>query len=131
MTYKESGKLRNLFQNYLDYGAYPEIALAPNENLKLSILKNYFDILIYKDLKERYSISNEYVLRYLLKKAILSNTKDFNINKIFNELKSQNVEVSKNTLYNYVEYTKNIFFLDKLTNYHSPTGASKVFLIDW
>ncbi len=131
MTIKQKWVINNMFMSYLNYGSYPEIALARNENLKLSILQNYMDIIIYKDLKQRYSISNEYVLKYLIKKVVLSNTKDFNISKIFNELKSQNIEVSKNTLYNYLEYLENIFFVKKLHNFFTPNGSVKVFLLDW
>lgn len=131
MTINQKWALKNLFSTYLDYWAFPELALTNNENLKKSILQNYFDIIIYKDLKERYKIENEYVMKYLTKKMILSDTKDININKIFNELKSQNVEVSKNTLYNYLEYLINIFFIEKLYNFYTPTWTTKVFLIDW
>lgn len=131
MTVKQKWVVNNMFMSYLNYGSYPEIALVRNDNLKLSILQNYMDIIIYKDLKQRYNVSNEYVLKYLIKKVVLSNTKDLNISKIFNELKSQNVEVSKNTLYNYLEYLENIFYIKKLHNFFTPNGSLKVFLIDW
>lgn len=131
MTIKQKWFVNNMFLSYLNFGSYPEIALAKNENLKLSILQNYLEIIIYKDLKQRYNISNEYVLKYLIKKVILSNTKDLNISKIFNELKSMQIEVSKNTLYNYLEYLENIFFMKKLHNFFTPNWNIKTFLIDW
>ena len=115
---------------YITYGWYPEICILESENLKFNLLKNYFDILLYKDLIERYNVENEYVIRYLLKVLLLSNTKEISINKTFNELKSKNIEVSKNTLYNYLEYAENIFFIKKLYNLYSPKGFYKTFLYD-
>lgn len=127
---KENGILKNLFREYSTYGWYPEITLVDNIVIKENLIKNYLNILIYKDLIERYRIENEYVIKYLIKSLILSNTKLINVTKIFNELKSQNVSVSKNTLYNYIEYLENIFFIKKLTNYYTPKGFYKVYLYD-
>ncbi len=131
LTIKEKWNLKNIFWTYLKYWAFPELALTNNDNLKSSILQNYFDIIIYKDLKERYKVENEFALKYLIKKIVLSNTKDINISKVFNELKSQNISISKNTLHNYFEYFVNIFFISKLHNFYSPTWILKSFLIDW
>jgi predicted AAA+ superfamily ATPase len=127
---KENGILKSLFREYSTYGWYPEIALIENLVIKENLIKNYLNILIYKDLIERYRIENEYVIKYLIKSLILSNTKQINVTKIFNELKSQNIHVSKNTLYNYIEYLENIFFIKKLTNYYTPKGFYKVYLYD-
>lgn len=104
--------------------------LVDNPAIKENLIKNYLNVLIYKDLIERYRIENEYVIKYLIRSLILSNTKEINVSKIFNELKSKNVSVSKNTLYNYVEYLENIFFIKKVTNYYSPKGFYKIYLYD-
>ncbi|MDP2395367.1 MAG: hypothetical protein Q8S84_00290 [bacterium] len=60
---------------------------------KIDNLKTYLDVLIYKDLIERYSIENEYSLKYLLKNITNSYTKTLNISKIYNELKSLNIKI--------------------------------------
>lgn len=127
---KETWTIKNYLNEYLIYWWYPEISLITNNLLKENLLKNYFDVLLYKDLIERYNIDNEYVIKYLLKSLLISNTKEISVNKIFNELKSQNVEVSKNTLYNYIEYIENIFFIKKLHNFHSLKWFYKAFLFD-
>jgi len=129
-TTKEKWILKNYLMEYITYGWYPEICILDRVVLKQNLLKNYFEILLYKDLMERYSIENEYVIKYLLKVLLLSNTKEISVNKIFNELKSKNIEVSKNTLYNYLEYIENIFFVRKLYNLYSPKGFYKTFLYD-
>jgi uncharacterized protein len=131
MTLQQEWYLKNLFHEYLEYGGYPEVVIANTPGLKTALLSNYFDIIVYRDLKERYSIQNDVALRYLLKRAILSDTKDYNVNKLSRDLQSQGVEVSKNTLYTYLEYCRNIFFLATLHNQYAMKWASKVFLLSW
>jgi len=79
-------------------------------------------------LLERYKIENEFALKYLLKSLTLAYTKQVNINKIYNELKSQNIRIWKSTLYEYYTYTKNVFYITELENFFSKAGAKKWFL---
>jgi predicted AAA+ superfamily ATPase len=95
--------------------------------LKSEILKTYFDILFYKDLLERYKIENEVVMKFLIKRLILNNTKQINLLKIYNQLKSQGIKVSKNTIYEYFTYLKNIFYIDELVNFYKKQSKTYLF----
>lgn len=127
---KEEWELDHLFNLYLQYWWYPEISLIKNNTIKENILKNYLDILIYKDVKERYWVDNDYLLKVLIKKILLWFTKIFSVNKIFNDLKSQNIQLSKNTLYNYIEYLENVFFIKRINNLFSPKWFFKLYFFD-
>lgn len=70
---------------------------------------------------ERYKIDNEKAIRFLTKKLILWNTKRLNLIKIFNELKSNWIKIWNNTIYNYFEYLKNIFFISEINNFYKKT----------
>ncbi len=128
-TEKDIWLLNNLIQEFLEFWSYPEVCLAQNKDTKYELVKWYFNLLLYKDLIERYWIENEYVIKYLIKKLLLTTTKEFNINKTFNEIKSQNIKIWKQTIYNYLEYLKEIFFvkeiLDKVRKW-----AKKFFFYD-
>lgn len=128
-TSKEIWSLKKLFTEYLKFWAYPEIALIDNENIKLELVKTYFEIVLYKDLLERYWVENEYVLKYLFKKIVLTNTKEFSISKVFNELKSQNIKLWIQSLYNYLEYFKEIFFISEINDKYKKTWK-KFYLYD-
>lgn len=125
---EQLGKLKHLLDEVLQYGTFPEIVLAQDALFKKDLLKSYLDILIYKDLLERYKIENELALKYLMKTLALSNSKMININKCYNELKSQGIAIGKTTLYEYYEHLKTIFYLYPLNNYYSPRGSQKSFL---
>lgn len=124
----ELANIKNIFNNILEFWSFPEILLSTNNLFKIDNLKTYLDILIYKDLMERYKIENEYSLKYILKSITNSFTKTLNISKIYNELKSQNIKVWKTTLYEYYEYIKNIFYVYEIENYFNPKAAKKTFL---
>jgi predicted AAA+ superfamily ATPase len=128
-TEKDVWLLKNLIQEFLDFWSYPEIVLSKNKEIKYELIKSYFTLLLYKDLLERYWIENEYVIKYLIKKLLLSTTKEFNINKVFNEIKSQNIKIWKQTIYNYLEYLKEIFFIKEISD-EFKKGSKKFFFYD-
>mgnify|MGYP000913826824 CR=1 FL=1 len=117
-----SSKINAVFSEFLVFGGYPEIVSYPPE-IKISVLQNYFDLIIYRDLIERYDIGRPDILRYLMKKIVASATKEFSVNKIYNELKSSGHSVSKDTLYSIVEYIKNIFFCEFVEKHHRSVSV--------
>lgn len=106
-------KLLYYFKEYLFWGSFPEIILQP-ENLKMRILQEYFNVMIYRDLIERYSIRDSFVLKYFIKRLAETVTKPVSIHKIYNELKSQNIRFSKNQLYEFIEYLESAFVIRQL-----------------
>jgi len=127
-------KLLNYFKEYLLWGSFPEIILQP-ENLKMRILQEYFNVMIYRDLIERYSIKDTFVLKCFIKRLAETVTKPFSIHKIYNELKSQNIRVSKNLLYEFIEYLENAFVIRQLRKRKSSVikeelTEKKVYFID-
>lgn len=127
---KEEAFLKNLFLEYLNYWAYPEISLIENIQLKEWIIKDYFNLLVYRDLKERYKIDNDYALKYLVSEIVSHSTEDFSINKTYTNLKNQGLKIWKDTLYNYTNYLENIFFSKKISNFQNLNWANKIFLYD-
>lgn len=119
------------FNNFLKWWGFPEIVLSKNEIIKENILKTYLDVMIYKDLQDRYNIKNDYVLKFFIKRVLSTFSKELNINKIYNELKSSNIKISKDSLYNFYEYLDDIYLISSLPNYWSQIKwLKKTYLID-
>jgi predicted AAA+ superfamily ATPase len=130
-SFDEQWLILHHFQQYLKRWWYPEIVLTNNnDTLKTNIIKTYMDIMIYKDLMERYKINNEYVLKFMIQKLIAANTKQININKCFNELKSKWIAIDKNTLYHIVDHLQSVFFVSLLKQQYKPQWFKKVYLMD-
>lgn len=128
ITSEEIGNRKNSIADYMRFGGYPEVVLIEDTNIKEDILKSYFELVLYKDLLERYSISNEFVIKFLFKRLVVSNTKEFSVNKVFNELKSQGIKVGVQTIYTYIGYLKQIFLLKEIGDLYKKTGKKYYFL---
>jgi len=128
-------KIINYFEEYLLFGGYPEVVLENDNNEKMKIVKDYFDMVIYKDIVERYNLKNTKLIKWLMNSLINSISKEFSINNLFNTLKSQGIKISKNTLYSYFNIFEDSFFIFALRKFeHSEKkrGLSipKIYLDD-
>ena len=134
LTEKQRGKLKRLLEEYLIYGGYPEIAnFKPQEKLKT--LKEYLDLIIYRDLVERFGIKNISVLKLLLRGIIESVSKEFSLRKYHQFLKTQGRKISKNTLYFYSDALEETNFFFSLKKYSQKLreiegSLPKVYLTD-
>ena len=127
----EKAQLLNYFENYLNFGGYPEVALFSSEKEK--ILKDIFDTAILKDVLERHKIRNSMLLKNLIR-ALLS-AKEFSINKFYNYLKSQQIKSSKDALYKYLDYLEDAFFVFRLNKFSlsykkAELSLPKIYFID-
>lgn len=100
--------IKNAFSEYVLKGGFPEIINA-NEELSNRIVEDYVDLIIYKDILERYRLLNTFFLKFLIKYCFSNISSLFSINKIYNDFKSQGLAISKNTIYEYIEYMENAF----------------------
>lgn len=127
-------KLVNAFKTYLHGGGFPEVVLAA-PLYKDRILQEYFFVMLYKDLVERYEIKNPEPIRYFIKRVMSNLAKPISINRIYNELKSQGVSIGKNTLYDVIVQTESVYLFFSLTKYEpslvkESTGDKKYYCID-
>lgn len=130
----QRANILNSFYNYLKQGGFPETIVR--DYLKQSeILRNYYYVMLYKDLIERYEIKSFVVLKYFIKKLADNITKSFSINKIYNELHSQGLKMDKNLLYEFITFINNIYLsltVQKFDNSYSQRSKSdnKSYFID-
>ena len=89
-------------------GGYPEVALM-NSNLQTQALQEYFDVMTYRDLVERYQFTNLTVIKYFLRRIASTTGSYLSLNKIYNELRSQNYKLDKNFLYEVNEGAKAVY----------------------
>jgi len=119
LSSKERSLLLNLLDEYLTYGGFPEIILEENKDNKFKIINEYFDLIIYRDIVDRYKIKNTQLIKWLIKSIITSFSKEFSTHKIYLTLKSKGLKLSKNTLYSYLAMLEDsmfVFFLPKFKN---------------
>lgn len=135
LSTKSKAQLINYAQEFLRFGGYPEIVLEKNKNEKLKIIKDYFDLTIYKDIIDRHNIKNTQVIKWMINYLISSVAGEISVNKIYLNLKSNGIKISKNTLYEYFSSLEDSFFIfpvRKAEHSHKKQGLSipKVYLND-
>lgn len=126
--------IKNAQEKFLKKGAFPE-TLFLDERYTIQTLQDYFSVMLYKDLVQRYKITNIVALKFFLKRILSSTTKQISINKIFNELKSSGIKIGKNTLYDFLDYVQNIYMTLTLYRYdtslvNKELSEKKVYSID-
>lgn len=131
---KSLAHIKNAQEKFLKNGSFPE-TLFLQEKYVNKTLQEYFNVLLYKDLAERYSITNTVALKFFLKRIIASTTKQISVNKIYNDLKSSGIKIGKNTLYDFLEYVQNIYLALILQKYdkslvNKELGEKKIYSID-
>ena len=130
----DKATLINLFDRFMHQGGFPELVRQEDE-LKNRILQEYFNVMVLRDLIERYQITNSSTLKYFCKCVVGASGGEFSVNKVYNELKSQGYQVGKDTLYLYQSYVEAIYLNRFINKYsHSVVKAEssqkKCYVID-
>lgn len=131
---KSVAKIKNYLLKYLDNGGFPEV-VHYDDKLREKVLQEYFNVMIYRDLVERYEIKNIAVLKFFIKRILASSTKQLSVNTIYNELKSSGFKLGKNQLYEYLDACQSIYLAFVLKKYahklvSRELGDRKVYSID-
>jgi len=101
--------IKNSFNSFLTQGGFPEIALEENDDIKKRILSDYVDLIIFRDVVERYNIKNLTLIKFLIRYFFSNPATLLSFNKLYNELKSQAFKLSKDTLFEYFSYLNDIY----------------------
>lgn len=117
MSTKTKAQLINYFEEFIEFGGYPEIVFENDKNEKLKIMKDYFDLTIYKDLIDRYNIKNTRIIKWMINYLTSAITKEVSLNKVYFNLKSKGIKLSKNTLYEYFSMLEDSFFIFPLRKF--------------
>jgi len=109
---KEKSLLLNLLTEYLSSGGLPEIVLA-DDWLKTEIAQSYYKTVVSLDIAERMNVRNNDGLKAMIK--LLLNTQSITITKLHNNLNSENIQIGKNTVAEYLTFIENSYLFDFVT----------------
>ena len=132
---RSDSRMAAALEEYLQTGGLPEIVLAA-EAERPRILREYVDLVFYKDLVDRYGVANPRVLRRLLGHCLGHPASLFNVHKLYQDFRSQGVGLSKDTLYNYLGYLEESFLIFPMpvaerSLRKQAVNPKKLHAIDW
>ena len=122
---KKRALLENRLRRYLLNGGFPEVQ-SVTDNYRIRILQEYVDVVILRDIVERYQVSNILPLRALIRHLLAAPATLFSINKFYNDLKSQGLACGKNTLHEYFAYLKDAYLIYPVSIHSRSERAKRV-----
>ena len=128
-------RLRLAWDNYNTESAFPEVVLEKEKSIREKLLQGYYTAMLFRDLVERYSISQVGTLRYFIKRLMNNLTKPTSINAIYNDIRSQGLKVTKDDLYLWADYLCECFMFIRISKFtkslmKEQRNAFKYYFID-
>jgi len=103
-------RLAAAFDDYMETGGLPEIVLS-EPALRARVLKEYADLVFYRDLVERHNLASPAVMRELLRHCLAAPASLLNPHKLYHDLRSRGLPLGKDTLYRYLGFLEDAFLI--------------------
>jgi predicted AAA+ superfamily ATPase len=135
LTGGDKASIKNSLNAWLEFGGYPEVVKSPDATEKMKLLEGYKDLIIFRDIIDRYRIRSSFIVKLLLESLVSNFAREFSVNGFYNTLKSRNIKVSKKTLYLYLSYIEDsisMFVLERWSPKlkEQKLAPKKVYLCD-
>ncbi len=131
---KEKDILGEQLYNYLREGGFPGVVGESKMN-QIRILQEYLEVVLFRDIIERYNITNISVIKYMIISLLKNNATNFTVNKFYNDLKSQGFVVGRSSVYDYLSYIEDAYLIFTVPLYSESirkvqSNPKKIYAID-
>lgn len=94
-------EIKKAFEDYFKWGGIPAL-FKISEQFRYRYIQEYLDLILFKDVIERYKIRKPIFLKELTQYMLLSSSNFFSLNKTYKYFKSvMGFDISKDTTYDY------------------------------
>jgi len=126
--------IKKHFAEYLKWGGFPEVSLLKSDFEKRKVIKEYLEAMFFKDLVERFNMTNTHLLKVLTEKLFSSFSTKFSLTAFYKQY-HQKFPFSKDTLFSYYHYfleSMLIFEIKKFSesSYKRLRNPAKIYLAD-
>ena len=114
MQFKSKSQLsrRELLNEYIRFGGFPVVALNEYEsNTAYQIVKGIYYTVVSRDIVSRHRIHKQELFDRVVKYVVENTGKTFSANSISKFLKSENRQLSNESIYNYLRWLEQAFII--------------------
>ncbi len=97
-TSAERSLIEKRFREYLVEGGFPETLGVPAA-LRIELLQGYVDTVLFRDVVERYGVSQVAALRWLVRQGLRNPAGSFSVHRLHQDLKAQGHGVAKDAVH--------------------------------
>ncbi len=119
---------------YLKAGGFPAVQ-GLDEVERIHTLQDYVELVVVRDVIERYGGPAPHIARWFALALLRQSGSLFSVNKIYNTMRSQGFEVSKDTLYGLLDHLADAYLLApvsifKISHSERSRARRKIYAID-
>ncbi len=114
---KDKYELEKVFDDYIIWGGLPQRFSMTDVLQVKTYLSDVYNSIVIKDIVERFKIKDLDLFNKILTFIVTTPSQTFSAESLSNYLLSDNIEVSKITIYNYLEYMCRAMLINKADRY--------------
>lgn len=107
----ERSALRAGFDTYLEVGGFPEASACLDARERVILLQGYVDTVLFRDVAERYKVSNLPALRALVRQLMCHPATLLSMSKVYADFHSRGIAVSKESLLEFLAHLEDAFLV--------------------
>ena len=135
MLNKNKYELQEEFEEYLLWGGMPQRFIFKDKEQIRIYLTDVYNSIVIKDIVERFKVKDLDLFNRILEYVVTTPTQTFSAENLVKYFESENRNVAKNTLYNYLEYMNKALLINKVDRYDVRgkrilSGKYKYYLTD-
>lgn len=115
-TAEERSLVEKRFGEYLVEGGFPE-AQGLTRSLRVELLQGYVDTVLFRDVLERYGVSQVSALRWIVRHCLRNPAGSMSVHRLFLDLKAQGHAVSKDSVHALLGHLFDAYLLEAVPLY--------------
>lgn len=133
-TSSTRSRIEKRFGEFLREGGFPETqALSPS--LRVDLLQGYVDTVLFRDVVERYGVSQVAALRWLIRQCLRNPAGALSVHRLHLDLKAQGLGMAKDAVHALFGYLQDAFLIDAVplateSERQRNTNPRKVYPVD-
>lgn len=114
---KSKYELEEDFEDYMNWGGMPQRFIFNSEEQIRTYLTDVYNSIVVKDIVERFKVKDIDLFNRILEYILTTPAQTFSAESLAKYFESENRNVTKNTLYNYLEYMNKALLINKVDRY--------------